>query len=325
MNSKLLTSAGHFQVLAILSILSSPSMAQVQLGDERDVQIRSVDFADGIVEVFNFGQIGMNLAGWRFCTHDGNQQRIYTAPDGLNGVVIQPSASVFIHFNNDAPAGDSSRINRATLGTFALPLAPSAYGMQLFFPDANGTVNFGNSSLIADHLMWNDPSQAVGLSQFRCSQAAGQGLWTNCSQLIESTALTRRIELTDVGDGRLHGPANYQAFEIVLDATALVRGTRAGAEVTGAMPGESVVFLRSQAGTGAGPCPAVLGFLCLDLLNPIRIVGSATADASGRAVLVSTVPPAVPLVPVFLQAVIGRGAAGVNSVKTNFLTRVVQP
>lgn len=105
-----------------------------------------------------------------------------------------------------------------------------------------------------------------------------------------------------------------------LTAGVLIRGLTSDLTVQAAGSGETVHYLYSLQGTGSGPCPPPLGGLCLDLLDPVRVAGSAAADASGKAVLRVTVPATAPLVDVHLQAVAPRGAGGSSSVKSNTVT-----
>ncbi len=105
----------------------------------------------------------------------------------------------------------------------------------------------------------------------------------------------------------------------------LVRGTSADLQVDGAIQGETVWFLYSFAGIGAGPCPPPLGGLCLDLLAPVQTLGSAAANASGTATFTGTVPAGAPLIGIHFQAVARRGAGGVDSAKTGTLSTTIQP
>ena len=173
----------------------------------RDIQIRSVDFDTGILEIYNCGSSSQDLDGWRFCTHDADEVRRYTAPSALNGVVIPAGGSIFIHFMNNAGA-DPTRINVNDMGPMAMPLDQDAYGMQLYNPDGNGNVSFGNSSLIADHVQWIDAGTA-GNAEFRTGQAVSEGLWTATGDFVQTMPDTARVELTDDTCGTAHGPANY--------------------------------------------------------------------------------------------------------------------
>ncbi|MEO1585445.1 MAG: GC-type dockerin domain-anchored protein [Planctomycetota bacterium] len=177
---------------------------------ERDVQIRSVDFDAGVIELFNFSSIDFDLSGWRFCSHDFDQARRYTAAAGFDGVTIESNTSVFVHFNNDAPANDADRINRSMLGgAFALPLDQDAYALQLFNPDSNGNISFGNSSLIADHVQWNVNGSGVGSAEARTAQAVSEQLWSASGDFVATQADSDAVVLTDLSGDIEGAPTEY--------------------------------------------------------------------------------------------------------------------
>lgn len=199
--------------IAITAACAAAALAQTANAD-RAVQIQSVDFDAGTIELFNFADADVDLTGWRFCTHDFDQQRRYTAASGLNGVTIEAGTSVFIHFDNDAPVGDPDRINRSTIGgNFATPLDRDAYGMQIYFPASNGNVSFGNSSLIADHIQWNTDGSGVGDAERRTQQAVNEGLWTTIGDFIPTTAESLSITLNDVSGDEAGSPSEYDVAE----------------------------------------------------------------------------------------------------------------
>lgn len=104
---------------------------------------------------------------------------------------------------------------------------------------------------------------------------------------------------------------------------ALRRGHATEMWVIGAHHGEVVSFLHSLAGEGEGPCSPQLGGLCIDLLEP-AVLGEATANDSGIAILKHTTPADVALGQrISVQAVLQRGADGTESVKTNVITSAV--
>ncbi|TAH39630.1 MAG: hypothetical protein EYC70_02245 [Planctomycetota bacterium] len=105
----------------------------------------------------------------------------------------------------------------------------------------------------------------------------------------------------------------------------LRRGQTTRFTASNAVAGETVSYLYSLAGIGAGPCPPQLGGLCLDLLRPITVFGSAVADASGNAVLSVTLSPGTPLVTLHTQAVARRGPGGALSVKSNTVSAAILP
>ncbi len=113
---------------------------------------------------------------------------------------------------------------------------------------------------------------------------------------------------------------------LVLGQTDLHQGQQATWTVTGAVPSETVRFTLSLEGVGPGPCRPQLGGLCLDLLPPVRLLGSAVADGAGVAQLTVTVPDSA-LEGSFAhaQAVAQRGPGGNESVKSNTSSKEVLP
>jgi len=111
-------------------------------------------------------------------------------------------------------------------------------------------------------------------------------------------------------------PVN-SASPLELSVSQLSPGSEATWTATGAEPGERVRIFATTSGLGAGPCPAPLGGLCLDLLTPIRSLGTATADANGTASLTLALPDSFPVgETVQSQAVILRGDGGNDSIKS---------
>ena len=196
------------RIVIALGVAGLAVVAWPASGADRDVQIRSIDFETGVVELFNFGDVDENLSGWRFCTHDNDQFRQYSGSSGLNGVVIESRTSLFIHFNNDGPSG-SDDIDRAELGGFfATPLDSDAYGMGLYI---NG--DFGSGFAIADHLQWSIDGQDNSNADERSDEAEKGGAWTDQNQWIATTPDSLRILLADKTGRELHGPDDYIVVE----------------------------------------------------------------------------------------------------------------
>ncbi|MEM7143737.1 MAG: hypothetical protein AAF591_01300 [Verrucomicrobiota bacterium] len=173
----------------------------------RDVQFKSIDFENGIVELFNYGPLNISLSGWRFCTHDEDQTKRYSASAGLNGVTIEAGTSLYIHYNNDAPGGGTAdRLNISAIGgNFATPLDSGGYGLNLYFPP----ISFGNGSTMADHLQWSVSGVDDTSADDRSDEAQNGGVWTDQSTWIPTSTETTHIYLTDPDNGRLHGPTDY--------------------------------------------------------------------------------------------------------------------
>ncbi len=188
------------------------SLASLAFAAERDVQIRSINFETGVIELFNCGVDDIDLSQWRFCTHDEDQVRRYTAEAGLVGVTIAQAGSFFVHTNNDAPGGNS--INVSSLGgSFAAPFdATGAFGMSIYFPDGDGVVgfpDFGNPAQMGDHIQWAEGGVDNVSADERSDEAELAGLWVNQSQWIDVQSDTISITLTDATCSLLHSPKSY--------------------------------------------------------------------------------------------------------------------
>ena len=81
--------------------------------------------------------------------------------------------------------------------------------------------------------------------------------------------------------------------DLNLSVAPLVTGTTVNIQVDNANANEDVTFVYNcgPISCNAGPMPAALGGLALDLLPSVMIAGTATADANGLAVLAVVVPP----------------------------------
>jgi hypothetical protein len=172
----------------------------------RDVQIVDIDFELEVVEVFNFGVSSEDLSGWRFCSHDENEIRRYSSLTGLNGVVVGPDQSLFIHFANDAPA-EPGHVNLPS-GAFALPLDRGPYALGLYF----SPVVFTDGNTIADHVQWSIDGVDNTSADERSDEAEAGGVWTDQSLWAVTHADTLALTLRESAEGLvLHGPDDYIA------------------------------------------------------------------------------------------------------------------
>jgi hypothetical protein len=104
--------------------------------------------------------------------------------------------------------------------------------------------------------------------------------------------------------------------DLTLDVSELRPGDTVTFTADGASPNSQVRFLLGLS-AGAGPCPGLLGGLCLDLLAPKSLVTSA-ADSSGIATGTFTIPSAAPIdATVYFQAVVTGSNAQVSELVTS--------
>jgi len=168
----------------------------------RDVQIQSVNFLNGVVQVTNLGAASESLAGWRFCTHNTSATLRYSAATGLNGITLAPGESLYVHFNNDAAA--TGEINISTIGGNFAALERDAYGMGLYWQTP-----FGTGTNIADHLQWSLDGLDNPSADERSDEAVAGGVWQDDTQWIPTSDASLQIDLLDLSAGVLHSPADY--------------------------------------------------------------------------------------------------------------------
>ncbi len=175
----------------------------------RDVMIRSIDTIDRILELHNFGAGNEDLSGYQFCSHDEGETRRYSGSTGLNGVTIEAGTSIFMHFNNDAPA-DPDHLNMSSLGgVVAGPLDNGPFSISLYFPP----IDFNDGTQMASPLQWSIDGTDNSTADERSDEAENGGLWTNQSLWVSTGTDTTRIALKPGAETTvLHGPDDYFVF-----------------------------------------------------------------------------------------------------------------
>ena len=188
-----------------VAIITLTAMGQINV-TERFVQIRSLDFVNSVIEIRNFGTMDQNLSGWRFCSHDEDQDRRYSAAGGFDGMTLLAGESLFIHLNNDASGPNA--INRSAIGgNFALPLDnDGAYAIQFYFQTP-----FGNGNNIADHVQVSRFGADDLSADERSDEAQSGGVWINQNQWVPVLPETEMVVLKDASsDNEMNGPSDYE-------------------------------------------------------------------------------------------------------------------
>lgn len=189
----------------------------VAVAAPRDIQFVRFDVPGRVIELHNLGDEPVDLSGWRTCSHSGNQIRRYSAIAGLDGVVIAPGESLFIHLLNDAPARDNA-INASTIGGQFANLTTGAFAMSIYFPNASGNVVFTDGALIADHIQWNIGGVDDPTADERSDEAVAGGVWTAVDEWVETATDTEWVLLIDLSGAELHGPVSYQHLGCLADS-----------------------------------------------------------------------------------------------------------
>lgn len=186
----------------------------------RDVQLRAIDFETGVLEIYNYGAAAQDLTSWQLCT--GNDDSVfsneYTGFEGLNGISLAPGGSLFVHYNDDAPAADPSHVNISDLGFFSgtgagfAPLMRDAYGIGLYMAP-NPFRSFSDPTQMADYMQWSLGGVPDVEAGHRGIVAVNAGLWTSTSDWISVDASTAALQLDAASGGLLlHGPGDFQVM-----------------------------------------------------------------------------------------------------------------
>lgn len=170
-----------------------PLMVAVCHG-QRDVQISSILFNEGdaIIQGFeltNYGTNVVDMSNWQLCSHDGDQQRVYSSGIGTS---IDPGETMLL-FSWDF--------------AMAEPFGPEAYSLSIFDRDAGG---FGGTANMIDHVQWSVDGEHDDSASIRSQQAVDAGLWTSATDWISTTLDTSTIRLTDSTGGIPHGSDDYE-------------------------------------------------------------------------------------------------------------------
>ena len=226
-----------FLVIALVLSVSPRCLAQSQ-GSPRDVQIRSINFDTQVLELHNFGIAPIGLDGWRFCTHDENGAFHYSSNGGLNGLVIAPGDSLFVHWLNDSGNAPGS-INRSRLGGSTIPdLLVDSAGAAISIGIYRAS-SFSNPDLLNDHLQYSFGGAHVPGATPRSGVAVTAELWTDELDWVAIDEDAIGLELTAgpfPGQGNAHGSDSYELVypltEIVQPESAeVLQGNLAGGAV----------------------------------------------------------------------------------------------
>ncbi len=200
----------------IKQVLVVGMVAGSAVAANRDVQFARFDVPNRIMELHNFGTETVNLDGWRFCSHSGNQIRRYSSAGGFDGLSIDAGESLFIYLNNNAP-DDANAFDASDIGGQFANMTAGPYGISFYFPSAGGSVTFGNGNLIADHIQWSIGGVDDPTADERSDEAVAGGVWTGEEDWVSVATDTQWVVLTDLSGAQMHGPADYQSLSCLAD------------------------------------------------------------------------------------------------------------
>lgn len=195
----------------LITTVMLAGMASTALGDEQDIHFSSIVGSSELIVINNAGEEPVSLDGWRFCTQSSTSGPVFSAPGGLDGVVVPGRRSIIIRYANDALPTFPTHHNASDVG----PLAPfdlDAYAMSLYFPDASGEVDFNNPDQMAKHIQWKRAFVDSDFSTFAGPIAQGAGIWEDAASWITVRLHLYLIEHFDRDPAMADGPADYNVL-----------------------------------------------------------------------------------------------------------------
>ena len=257
------------------------------------------------VEIVNNTQGDVDISGWTLWAGTSSYNTSFEVPPGtfmvpgqhlhLGGPLAIPTADIIYPYPGLVMGNAASNCDAIQLR------------------DCNGAVSdtlvYGATN--SDQWMDDLGQIAVCAPPPNSEQALGR-----VTSGMDTDDLLADFDWYPVGD---ESPGGANWFKIWAD-NPLTAGAPANIYVRGALPGNTVYFGASLAGMGAGPCYAQLDGTCVDILNPLTLVGNAVSDAARMATFNANVPAQLGGSDVWLQA----GVPGQGPYKSNVWMNTIQ-
>lgn len=199
-----------------ITLASLMLAAPLATAAERDMQFTVIFGNTQIVAIRNTGDDPVSLDGWQICSQNSTSGPMMSDPGTLDGVVVPPHSSIIIRYANDALPTIPTHFNASDFGDIA-PFELDAYAISLYFPDANGVVDFNNPDQMADHIQWKRNFISNDFGTLCSPIAQDAGLWADASEWIYVRVHMYLIELRDQNPGEPDSPDNY---EVLLECRA---------------------------------------------------------------------------------------------------------
>ncbi len=172
----------------------------------------------------------------------------------------------------------------------------------------------------ADSVTWSTETHAQNPAANSIRFGTSYTFWFDANAAPSPTTAT--LNLYEPGDvsvitSSTVGPGGAVSGGLVLEVDPLVRGEQSEIRIAGAEPGQRVYVLYSIKAMGRSYIPQADDYL--DIKTPIDVAASATANASGEAVVRIRVPASAPPTEAFIQA----ATLGTTPVKSNVHVRTI--
>lgn len=167
------------------------------------------------LSLVNYSTQPITLDGWRFLTSNASVTNIQTAPQGLDGITIQPFNSLRIQLDNNADI--QGGINASDIGDFA-DYQSQAFAITLFCPDDKGQIDFNTPSQAIDHMQWSVNAGHHPIADTQNQLAVDAGLWTAHDDWIDGREHMYLIEHLFNQQSQLNGPQDYEVLLLTCQA-----------------------------------------------------------------------------------------------------------
>ena len=178
------------------------------------VVFSEINLADNTITLTNTDGSSVDLGGWRFCSHDIDSVRVYSASDHFNGVSIAAGSSLVVD-------------------TTSIPFAGLLGGNTLsvgLYNDLDGSLSFGSADDLSAFIQFAPEGTVdVGQAEFRTNTAVTAGLWDAEGSFVQLGSEDSLIILNDLGNAT--GSASFSAIPephstLLISITGLLAITR---------------------------------------------------------------------------------------------------
>lgn len=206
-------------------IISLPAQGICQTaGSAEDVQIRSIDFDNQVLELYNFGADTRTMDGWRFCSHDENVGFRYTSPTGMDGLSLSAGEALLFHWDNDAASANAMNIN-ALGGGWIDDLSANGVGEAISI-GLFRSAPFGSADNMIDHIQYSYNGVDVAGANNRGTVAVTAGLWTATDDWVSTSADSASLQLVvdpfPGASGSTHSASSYSVSAVPEPSSAIV-------------------------------------------------------------------------------------------------------
>jgi hypothetical protein len=167
----------HFKIASALLLTT---LAQTKAA----VVFSQLDFGTDSITVHNNGASIVDLSGWRFCSHDFDENFTYSNSSALNGQTIAAGQSLTIDLSGINFVGSIDNTNSLAVG---------------LYNNLDGSLSFGSSNDLSAYLQYSPIGATdAGNAETRTVTAVAAGLWDAPGSFFRVAPSSSGIFLNDL-------------------------------------------------------------------------------------------------------------------------------